>query len=156
MFLNVGLNVKKIQVRGDVMSPRPARVRRRVVRRAVRAPIRRSVRRTRRILWRTTRRLILGTSVLLMIGGSYAVYKLTKHDVERIEQETGKSAENMTEEELKTVMRNLGIQKMELTPEDEIEISRVSGEAETKRFCSYCGAQFNSNVNFCPSCGQKV
>ena len=140
------------------MSPRPARVRRRVVRRAVRAPIRRSVRRTRRILWRTTRRLILGTSVLLMIGGSYAVYKLTQNDVERIEQETGKSAENMTEDELKSAMRNLNIRKIELTPDDAIHIERAANETaiETKKFCIYCGNQLDSNAKFCPSCGQKV
>jgi len=140
------------------MTPRPGPMRRRMVRRAVRRPIRRNVWRARRILWRTTRRLILGSSVLLMIGGSYAVYKLTQHDVERIEQETGKSAENMTEEELKTAMRNLGIQKMELTPDDGIHIDRVANEAETetKKFCTYCGAQLDSNAHFCSSCGQKV
>ncbi|MFX1600824.1 MAG: zinc ribbon domain-containing protein [Promethearchaeota archaeon] len=138
------------------MSPRPARIRRRIVRRAVRRPLRRNIRRARRILWRTTRRLILGTSVLLMIGGSYAVYKLTQHDLEKIEQETGKSAENMTEEELKTAMRKLGIQKMELTPDDEIQINRVVNVPETKKFCTYCGAQLDSNAKFCPSCGQKV
>jgi len=93
-----------------------------------------------------------------MIGGSYAVYKLTQHDVERIEQETGKNAEDMTEEELKTVMRNLNIRKMELTPDDAIQIERAANETtiETKRFCVYCGTQLNANAKFCPSCGQKV
>ncbi|MFX1503580.1 MAG: zinc ribbon domain-containing protein [Promethearchaeota archaeon] len=138
------------------MSPRFGPMRRRVIRRVIRRPLRRNVRRARRILWRTTRRLILGTSVLLMIGGSYGVYKLTKHDVERIEQETGKTAENMTEGELKTAMKKLGIQKLELTPDDEAEISKVGNEADTKRFCTYCGAQLDSNTNFCPGCGQKV
>lgn len=131
-------------------------MRRRVVRRAVRRPIRRNIMRARRILWRTTRRLILGTSVLLMIGGSYAVYKLTQRDLERIEQETGKSAENMSEDELKTAMRNLGIQKMELTSDDEIQIDRVANEAEPNKFCTYCGAQIDSNAKYCPSCGQKI
>lgn len=138
------------------MSPRPARVRRRIVRRAVRAPIRRNIRRARRILWRTTRRLIFGTSVILLIGGSYGVYKLTQNDIQRIEQETGKSAENMTEAELKAAIKRLGIKKLEITPEDEMEINKVGGEVETKRFCQYCGAQLDSNAKFCPSCGQKV
>lgn len=140
------------------MSPRPGPMRRGMVRRPFRPPIRRNVWRARRIIWRTTRRLILGSSVLLMIGGSYAVFKLTQNDVERIEQETGKSAENMTEEELKTAMRNLNIRKMELTSDDAIHIERVANETavETKRFCVYCGAQLNANTKFCPSCGQKV
>ena len=140
------------------MSPRAGPMRRRMVRRPFRPPIRRNIWRARRILWRTTRRLILGTSVLLMIGGSYAVYKLTQHDIERIEQETGKSAENMTQEELKTTMRRLGIQKMELTPDDAIHIERVANEAESsiKKFCVYCGAQLDSSAKFCSSCGQKV
>lgn len=141
------------------MSPRLGRpMGRRMIRRAFRAPIRRGVWRARRILWRTTRRLILGTSVLLMIGGSYAVYKLTQHDIERIEQERGKSAENMTEEELKTTMRKLGIQKMEITQDDAIHIERIANETEnqTKNFCMYCGAQLDSTAKFCPSCGQKV
>lgn len=140
------------------MSPIPGPMRRRMVRRAVRRPIRRNIWRARRILWRTTRRMIFGTSVLLMIGGSYAVYKLNQRDIERIEQETGKSAENMTEEELKTAMRKLGIQKMELTPDDAIHIERAANETETdtKKFCIYCGAQLDSNAKFCPSCGQQV
>ena len=138
------------------MSPRPARIRRRMVRRAVRRPIRRNVRRARRILWRTTRRLILGTSVVLLIGGSYAIYKLTQNDIQRIKHETGKSAENMTESELKAAMKKLGIQKLELSPEDEAEISKVENEVDTKRFCMYCGAQIDSDAKFCPSCGQKV
>ncbi|MFX1453119.1 MAG: hypothetical protein ACFFCM_19950, partial [Promethearchaeota archaeon] len=117
------------------MSPRFGPMRRRIVRRAIRRPIRRSISRARRILWRTTRRLILGTSVLLMIGGSYAVYKLTKNDIERIEQNTGKSAENLTEEELKTSMKNLGIQKMEITAEDERHIERIANDMKGTKFC---------------------
>jgi hypothetical protein len=93
-----------------------------------------------------------------MIGGSYAVYKLTQHDIERIEQETGKSAENMTEEEIKTAMRKLNIRKMELTSDDAIHIERAANETaiETSRFCVYCGSQLNTNAKFCTSCGQKV
>ncbi len=140
------------------MSPRPGPMRRGMVRRPFRPPARRNVWRARRILWRATRRLILGSSVLLMIGGSYAVYKITQHDIERIEQETGKSAENMGEEEIKTAMKNLNIRKMELTPDDAIHIERVANETTigTKKFCVYCGAQLNTNAKFCPSCGQKV
>jgi hypothetical protein len=93
-----------------------------------------------------------------MIGGSYAVYKLTQHDIERIEQETGKPAENLTEEELKNAMRNLNIRKMELTPDDAIQIEHAANETatEAKKFCLYCGAQLGSKANYCTNCGQKV
>jgi hypothetical protein len=93
-----------------------------------------------------------------MIGGSYAVYKLSQRDMDRIEQETGKSAENLTEEELKSAMRNLGIQRMELTSDDEIHINKVASEEENikKNFCSYCGAQLDTNAKYCPACGQEV
>jgi len=138
------------------MSPRPGPMRRRMVRRAIRGPIRRNIRRTRRILWRTTRRLIFGTSVILLIGGSYAIYKLTQNDIQRIEQETGKSAENMTENELKKAMKKLDIQKLELTSEEQAEINKTGNETETMRFCMYCGTQLDFNAKFCPNCGQKV
>jgi hypothetical protein len=93
-----------------------------------------------------------------MIGGSYAVYKLTQHDLNRIEQETGKSAENMTEEELKIAMKNLGIKKMELTADDEIQIDKITAEdnSDTSKFCTYCGAPLEFNARFCPKCGQQV
>ena len=136
------------------MSPGP--MRRRIVRRAIRAPIRRTMRITRRILWRTTRRLVFGTSVILLIGGSYAIYKLAQSDVQRIEQDSGKPVENMTENELKKAMRKKGIQKLELTTEEEAEINKIGNEPETKRFCMYCGTQLDFNAKFCPSCGQKA
>ena len=62
----------------------------------------------------------------------------------------------MTEAELKAAMKRLGIRKLEITPEDEMEINKIGDEGETKRFCQYCGTQLDSNANFCPSCGQKV
>ncbi|MFX1430647.1 MAG: zinc-ribbon domain-containing protein [Promethearchaeota archaeon] len=64
----------------------------------------------------------------------------------------------MTEEELKTDMRNLGIQKMEITPDDAIHIERVANEIDVniKKFCMYCGAHLDSNAKFCASCGQKI
>ncbi|MFW9877816.1 MAG: zinc ribbon domain-containing protein [Candidatus Thorarchaeota archaeon] len=136
------------------MSPGP--MRRRMVRRAIRAPISRNLRIVRRIIWRTTKRLIFGTSVILLIGGSYAIYKIAQSDVQRIEQDSGKPVENMTERELKKAIKEKGIQKLELTPEEEAEINKVGNEPETKRFCMYCGAQLDFNAKFCPNCGQKV
>jgi vacuolar-type H+-ATPase subunit F/Vma7 len=50
-------------------------------------------------------------------------YKLYSNDAERIERETGKSTKDLSEEELVTAMKRLGIQKLEITPEDQETIS---------------------------------
>ena len=58
----------------------------------------------------------------MMIGGAYSSYKLSKQDVQQVEQYTGKSAEDLTEAELENAMDELAIQDLELTPEDEAAI----------------------------------
>ena len=60
--------------------------------------------------------------MVLMIGGAYSSYKLSQQDVQQIEQHTGKIADDLTEAELESAMDDLGIQDMELTPEDEAAI----------------------------------
>ena len=60
--------------------------------------------------------------MVLMIGGAYSSYKLSQQDVQQIEQHTGKNADDLTEAELESAMDDLGIQDMELTPEDEAAI----------------------------------
>lgn len=90
-------------------------------RRSRRRRVRRVRRRTRR------RRILVGGAVVLMIGGAYSSYKLSKQDVGQIEEHTGKSAEDLTEEELEKAMNDLGIQDQELTAEDE---AAIEAEAE--------------------------
>jgi hypothetical protein len=51
-------------------------------------------------------------------------YKLYDNDVYRIEQETGKSAKDISEEELLTAMKRLNIQKLEITLEDRETVSK--------------------------------
>jgi hypothetical protein len=57
-----------------------------------------------------------------MIGGAYSSYKLSQQEVQQIEQHTGKSADDLTEEEMEAALDDLGIQDQELTPEDEAAI----------------------------------
>lgn len=90
--------------------PKPAR------RTARRRSVRRVRRRTRR------RRIIVGGAVVLMVGGAYTSYKLSKQDAQQIEQHTGKPPEDLTEQEFEAAMDELGIQDQELTPEDEAAI----------------------------------
>jgi cell division septal protein FtsQ len=96
---------------------------RRVVRRTARRTSRRTVRRMRR---RRRRRIIVGGFAILAIGGAaYGTFKLATRDVQKIEQHTGKSADDLTEAELVAAMEDLGIEKIELTDDDKAEITRA-------------------------------
>jgi hypothetical protein len=67
--------------------------------------------------------------VLLAAGGAaYGAYKLSKQDADRIEQATGQSVEEMSEEDLVAAMEQLGIQSIELTDEDKAVVERESSE----------------------------
>ena len=61
-------------------------------------------------------------AVILMAGAAYTSYKLSKQDVEKIEQHTGKQADELSEQELEAAMDELEIQDQELTAEDEAAI----------------------------------
>ena len=92
-------------------------------RRNVRRQQRRRARRRRR-----RRRILIGGAVLLA-GGAVA-YKLGKKDAERIEERSGKSVEEMSDEELTQSMDELGIKSQELTDEDRAAIDRYEKEGE--------------------------
>jgi hypothetical protein len=97
--------------------------RRRVARRTVRRTSRRTVRRMRR---RRRRRIVLAGFTVLAIGGmAYGTFKLATRDVQKIEQHTGKSADDLTENELVAAMEDLGIEKIELTDDDKAEVTRA-------------------------------
>ena len=89
---------------------------------AARRQVRRTVRRRRR------RRRILVGGMVVLAGGAVA-YKLSKKDAQRIEQHTGTSPEELSEEELTTAMNQLGIENQPLTAEDTAAIGdNESGE----------------------------
>ena len=108
------------------MPPRGRRTARRTARRTSRRTAHRTVRRTHRR--RRRRRILVGGAVLLAAGGTYAAIKLSQNDADRIEQSTGITPEEMTEEELAQAMRDLGIQSMELTDEDQAYIAQDAGQ----------------------------
>ena len=91
---------------------RARRVARRTTRRTARRTTRRVMRRRRR------RRILVGGMVLLAAGGTAAAIKLTQKDAQRIEEHTGASVEELTEEELVEAMRHLGIKSIELDDND--------------------------------------
>ena len=87
-------------------------------------------RRARRRVWRglaRSIRLARGVATLLILGA--VVYKLTNRDVERIEQATGKRAEDLSEAEMENALESLGIEPLDLDDADEQELQQY----ETRR-----------------------
>jgi hypothetical protein len=62
---------------------------------------------------------------VILVGGLIALgaYKLTKKDTERVEEYTGKPAEELADEELERAMDDLNIEKQEMSDSewDEVE-----------------------------------
>lgn len=103
------------------MSPRRAAFRR-TARRTSRRTARRVIRRKMR------RRLLVGGMVALAAGGAAAAIKMTQQDANRIEQHTGVSVEELTEEELADAMRDLGIQSIAIDENDQAVINQDSNQ----------------------------
>ena len=73
----------------------------------------------RRGFW--ARWLWMGPFMLLLFDRT--TYKLRQSDVGRIETATGRSATDLSEEEVVAAMRRLDVQKLELSHEDEVAIA---------------------------------
>jgi len=54
---------------------------------------------------------------VLLAGGliAFGAYKISQKDVDRVEQSTGKKAEELTDEEVEKAMDDLNIEKQEMT-----------------------------------------
>jgi hypothetical protein len=75
-------------------------------------------------------------------------YKLYHDDVDRVERASGKPVRDLSEDELVTAMKRLGIQKLEITPEDR------KTDPGTVRYCIYCREILASNAAYCSRCGK--
>ncbi|HUU77539.1 MAG TPA: zinc ribbon domain-containing protein [candidate division Zixibacteria bacterium] len=117
--------------------------------------------RHRRYIRRRTRRLFIGSAILLALAGTHRTYKIEDRDVDRLENYYGRPAEELTEEEIVSGMRHLGIQKIELDDDDRAKIYELDENDEDfkssgKKYCMYCGEMLDSGANFCTSCGSKI
>jgi hypothetical protein len=102
-------------------------------RRTARRTTRRRTQRTRRRRRRRRRRMLLvGGMVLLGVGAAaaYGAVKISQKDKDRIEEHTGESVEEMSEEELVQAMKDLGIESIELSEEDKAALAAQQDTAE--------------------------
>ena len=69
--------------------------------------------------------------VLLAVGGAvaYGAVKLSQKDADRIEEHTGASVEELSEEELVQAMKDLGIESIELSDEDKAALAAEGDQA---------------------------
>jgi hypothetical protein len=66
--------------------------------------------------------------VLVAVGGAaHGAVKLSQKDADRIDEYSGSSVEEMTEEELVAAMKELGIQSIDLSDEDKATMAAESG-----------------------------
>jgi hypothetical protein len=144
----------------------PGPIRRAIGRAAVRAAVgpvgvrrvaRRMARRTARRVFR--RRVVIGPAIVFAAaaGGaaSASAVKMSSADAQKVESNTGKPVEELTEEDLKAAMKRLGIQKIELTPDEQKAVaSSIPAEGDFE--CSECHATVTATQKFCPSCGAEL
>lgn len=71
--------------------------------------------------------ILMGGMIAL---GTAAVYKMSKKDVQRVEEYTGKTAEDLSDEELKAAIEDLQIQVDELSDAEWAEVEKADAEEE--------------------------
>ena len=68
--------------------------------------------------------------MLLTVGGvAYGAVKLSQKDAQRIEEHTGGSVDELSEEELVQAMKDLGIESIELSDEDKAALAAEGDQA---------------------------
>ena len=62
-------------------------------------------------------------------GAAYGAVKLSQKDAQRVEEHTGSSVEELSEEELVAAMKELGIESIELSDEDKAALAAEGNQA---------------------------
>ena len=82
---------------------------------------------------RRRRRIIVGGMVLLTVGSAaYGAIKLSQKDAQRVEEHTGSSVEELSEEELVAAMKELGIESIELSDEDKAALAAEGSQTDVE------------------------
>jgi hypothetical protein len=70
--------------------------------------------------------------MILLVGGmvaiGYAGYKMSKRDVKRVEEQTGKNADELTDEQLEQAMDQLGIEKETMSDDEWAAAEKADAE----------------------------
>ena len=85
-----------------------------------------TVRRQMRMRRRRRRRMLLLVGGMAVLG--YAGYKLSQKDVQRVEEQTGQKADELTDEQLEQAMDQLGIEKETMTDEEWAEAEKADAQ----------------------------
>ena len=83
--------------------------------------VRRQMRRRRR-----RRRMLLLVGGMAVLG--YAGYKMSQKDVQRVEEQTGQKADELTDEQLEQAMDQLGIEKETMSDEEWAEAQKADAQ----------------------------
>ncbi len=69
---------------------------------------------------------------MILVGGLIALgaYKLSKKDVDRVEEHTGKKAEDLSDEELDHAMDDLNIDKQEMSDSEWDEVEKADAQED--------------------------
>ena len=86
-----------------------------------------AVRRQMRMRRRRRRRRILLVGGMVALG--YAGYKMSKKDVQRVEENTGKDADELTDEQLEQAMDQLDIEKETMSDEEWAQAEKADAQA---------------------------
>jgi hypothetical protein len=86
-----------------------------------------AVRRQMRMRRRRRRRRILLVGGMVALG--YAGYKMSKKDVQRVEESTGKDADELTDEQLEQAMDQLDIEKETMSDEEWAQAEKADDQA---------------------------
>jgi len=114
---------------------------------------------------RMIRRFLFRGAVLLSLAETAAIIKLNQPDVQRIEAQTGKPVEEMSDDEIKAAIQRLGIKNQKVTLEDQAHVQGSAAPAGPagaeapeggQRFCPGCGAPANPGARFCEKCGEEL
>ena len=85
-----------------------------------------------RMAMRSMRRRRRRRRRMLLLGGliAFGAYKMSKRDADRVEEHTGKKAEELTDEQLEQAMDQLGIDKQEMTDEEWAEVEKADAQKD--------------------------
>jgi RES domain-containing protein len=85
-----------------------------------------AVRRQMRMRRRRRRRMLLLVGGMAVLG--YAGYKMSQKDVQRVEEQTGQKADELTDEQLEQAMDQLGIEKETMSDEEWAEAQKADAQ----------------------------